>query len=432
MQNTARIEKKANHARRHAEESAADGLWYAITLGAFFTGRDLDGLSWRAERLLTALATLYRGGEAGYVGAKMCLAALGAFCERVVGGGGMSTRTVQRAVAELRAAGWVNVSHYGGGAPRETSPGRWVRDQRVVLTLSDSALDRLSRPAGRPMSYHCAPKPKGRGMDLTSVPSSLGLDEKRETPARAHEDDTTTTGPAPSVSAEVAKRTVDSGPSTGPLEEIEPLKGSKVSVSRPWVRARAARQLLNTLAIVLEPHRDGETLWTCLQRTLDARSSGPVDWEWWLRRWPEMTEAERRRVARAEFVPALRRWSEPPRVGVELYPPRGDVAGAGLGFPPGGLPAPSADGSARASAEDARAALVAAAAAGNSFARALLVRRCGEPGLCAGVEVGTTEPGGYQGGDDPCAGVGNEPRREDGAPLTSRRKPGQQAGRDAD
>jgi hypothetical protein len=326
----ATTQKRQNLAHSHATETHLERLFFSICLGAWGVPADLSD---RGVRLLQALCALNRGGSVGWIGTRCTLAALGAFVRRVVGGAA-SVSTVQRMIADLKAAGFVSVGHYGGGAPREIwvrgGGTRWVRDQRVVLTLTDRALALWS---GGP-AYSSTPKSKCTRDDLSSVLSSPLRVEDLETPVQVGASVVVSAPPVALTGAVVDRpivvdRTVEREAckprgaveidrTIGEFEHLQDAESvrkvgaksgrSVIRGTPPTTRKTAARAILAALIVALENHgRSGKRAIAVAALELAdprAESSG-VPWGYWIAKWGGMSPSERRSVCRSTLFPML-------------------------------------------------------------------------------------------------------------------------------
>jgi hypothetical protein len=332
MPNLARIQKRSNLSTTHATETGLERFFYNISLSAWGVPA---GLAVKAISLLTAFSVLNRGGEVGYVGTRCTLAALAAFVVRVVPNARMSVSTLQRAVKELVEAGYLTVAHYGGGEARQcfnkrTTDFYWIRDQRVVLTLTDRALSLWSRG---PVSHMKPPRSNCIGYELPSVSGSSLRSEPCKTlprvcdrsvaaavlePSQTVEHDRTT-GHDRTVDREACKPrgAVVDVRTFGEVEQVQGARSAgtpRANRSRglrgtaPASRGLAARAILAALVVSLENHgRSGQRAIARAGLELAdprAQSSG-VPWEYWIGRWGSLSQSERRSICRSTLFPLL-------------------------------------------------------------------------------------------------------------------------------
>jgi len=342
---------------RHATDHDLDRISHIVTLGKW---RGPLGIRGRADRLLAFLCALHRCGRIGYQGTR---ASLGALC-RAVGRatrGPASRSTIERAIAELVAAGYVKKSRGRGARVRQIGPDSWIHDPLVILTLTDKARavwntpgtsspaeaePEAPEPAAAPPAA-VSPSPPtfthsrqiegettdrailliqdmpARAIDLRSSvsPSSCQADE---VPACAGsiESRGLGTSAAPEVPGQSA-RALARLAELGDCHEGEPqatCQGDKdrnraprsqhPNGTRPTSRRLALDAILATLAdVTRNTGRRGAMARAraAMEIAGGARSherSG-VPWDYWIATWRELTRDERRAIARSEIVPLL-------------------------------------------------------------------------------------------------------------------------------
>lgn len=378
---------------RHADQRDLGAFYWCATLGASGAPRNL-GLSFRAERYLTAFGVLVKAGEHGFRGVRAPLWAVSAFVGEVTRAPS-SKDTTRRALAELEREGWITVGRYGGGKPREllnaAGDPYWVRDQVLVVTFEAKLWELFERrPARARLEVVSAPTldhgSQVAGVSIPDIEPAFRQASQRA-PGRDRsgpldlEQGKAEPGPGPGPGA------LDCGgpaPSAGPpsvdrssCRKAQRGRGSKLRAmppelrgSRPFVRREAARALLEVLARVAEKHgRPGRAAVARAALELAdpvAAAASLVAWDYWLTRWGDMTSAERRRVLRSEVLPAMLRQGGAVVVGL---PPPAEPG------PPLPSPAAGAPAGAGGAPADLDAAMVEAARSGSSFARRWLEDR---------------------------------------------------------
>jgi len=288
----------------HAPQTVLESFSYVVDLGAWGVPRDL---SWRALRLLSAFGVLVRAGEFGYLGTAVPMEALAAFVGRVVHTGAHSLPTVRRALGELRAAGYVRISYYGGGRPRAFADSAggvyWRKDQTTVVTFTPKLVSVFKKPTPAPVSIRVS---KCKRDDLPKVPQDGETSSARDVGTCSGSPAVAAAGSFASLSSAVSLAllpTLD-----GDCIEGETSKGrARIHGAKPFKRADRARLVLAAIVLACEHKgRAGRAVAARASLELsDPCAAASVPWDYWLAQWGNLTPTERRSVVRREMLPGL-------------------------------------------------------------------------------------------------------------------------------
>ena len=394
----------------HAGTRDLDRFCYLVTLGAWGVPA---GLSFRLKRYLAAFGVLIRSGEYGYRGIRAPIWAISRFVGNV-SQGAASEATTRRALKEAAAGGWIVLSYYGGGKPRELvnvqGEAFTVRDQVPVVTFTEK-LWKIFERRGPTSDYRGPTSDYGlqnARVSICPIDSPPGKSQKK---ARARAGVVVDVDLEGSEAVTVARAPVALDCDTGSPPVNRPSgshpsgagkpggKGSKTRAksgrsaprdlhgARPFVRGQAARDLLSVLVYVAHQHgRAGHA--ACARAALElsdpaAAAGSVVAWDFWLARWGSLSRTEKRSALRREVLPGLLAQGGAVVVGLPTRcaatsPPGGDSDRGAATSPPGGdsdrgdqVPGDQVPGD----PVDLVAIFRESAAAGNEFARAWLLGR---------------------------------------------------------
>ena len=278
--------RRKDHSWRYATASDLQRITFTISLGRWSR---LHELSMRANRVLRFFASLNRTSGAGYRGTRCYQGALASAIAQATDEPA-SVRTIQRALAELVEAGYLEQST-SWGRSRQIAPDRWTRDQICVYTLTEKATSIWSHTS--------LPTTKCR-TDDHKKPEFITQSSARAT---KREESTITPAKCETKAKESADKSTDA--LKAPPARIE---GKSRSTYR---REDAKNAILTVLRRLLR--YEGRSGSVALSRAahelsgskqLHGEHSG-VGWRFWLARWGRLSPKERVGVARSQMIPLL-------------------------------------------------------------------------------------------------------------------------------
>ena len=288
----------------YARQAALEAFAYSVSLGAWGVPRDV---SKRGLRYLRAFGVLVRAGEYGYRGTAVAVGALSAFVGRVTNEAA-SVSTTHRAIGELVESGYLLVSHYGGGRPREYAAAGggtyWRRDQVTVLTFTDKLVDLFRCPTRSALSLRvskCQTDDFPKDSPIGETLSAPVVDETIAPAAAVPSPSVAALPPAVSVAPLPTSLDGDRNEGSGSKARAR-LRGLK-----PYQRAQRARLILAAIVLAVE-HKGREGRAVAARAAIelaDPAASESLPWDYWIARWGDLTGSERRSVVRREMLPAI-------------------------------------------------------------------------------------------------------------------------------